>query len=150
MGWSGIDAELAVRAATAGRLEAIYALHRALPTDRYSAACDALVAEVACSLNLSHRSAWRLYDEAFMICQRRGLLTALCTGDIDLTRANDRHLATHQRPARTLGGRRDRLRRVHTTYQVRRWFTVRLPDGDDKAKDRVRGPARRDHPTATA
>ncbi|MGB3014023.1 MAG: hypothetical protein WBB41_05365, partial [Candidatus Nanopelagicales bacterium] len=45
----GIDAaELAVRAAAAGRLEAIYALHQALPTDRYSAACDALVAEVAC------------------------------------------------------------------------------------------------------
>ncbi|MGB3014596.1 MAG: hypothetical protein WBB41_08260, partial [Candidatus Nanopelagicales bacterium] len=129
----GIDAaELAVRAAAAGRLEAIYALHQALPTDRYSAACDALVAEVACSLNLSHRSAWRLYDEAFMICQRRGLLTALRTGDIDLTRAK---LIATLLPTSDLQERWEAdaidYAGSHTTYQVRRWLLSRLPDGDD-------------------
>ncbi|MBK9436003.1 MAG: DUF222 domain-containing protein [Micrococcales bacterium] len=132
----GIDAaELAVRAAAAGRLEAIYALHQALPTDRYSAACDALVAEVACSLNLSHRSAWRLYDEAFMICQRRGLLTALRTGDIDLTRAK---LIATLLPTSDLQDRWEAdaidYAGSHTTYQVRRWLLSRLPDGDEKAR----------------
>ena len=132
----GIDAaELAVRAAAAGRLEAIYALHQALPTDRYSAACDALVAEVACSLNLSHRSAWRLYDEAFMICQRRGLLTALRTGDIDLTRAK---LIATLLPTSDLQERWEAdaidYAGSHTTYQVRRWLLSRLPDGDEKAR----------------
>ena len=33
-----------------------------------------------------------------------------------------------------------------TTYQVRRWLLSRLPDGMRKPAERVRGPARRDHP----
>jgi hypothetical protein len=128
----GIDAaERAVRAAAAGRLGAIYALHCALPTDRYSAACDALVAEVACSLNLSHRSAWRLYDEGFMICQRPAILTALRTGGIDLTRAK---LIATLLPTSDLQDRWETdaitYANGHTTYQVRRWLLSRRPDGE--------------------
>ena len=86
-------------AAAAGRLEAIHALHQALPTDRYSAACDALVAEVACS---SEPVA------PFGVATVRRGVHDLPTPraphrpahrDIDLDPGEtDRHLAAHQRP----------------------------------------------------
>jgi hypothetical protein len=70
-----------------------------------------------------------------MICQRPAILTALRTGDIDLTRA--KLIATllptsdlqdrWETDAITYAGR-------HTTYQVRRWLLSRLPDGDEKAR----------------
>ena len=136
-----------MRAAAAGRLEAIYALHQALPTDRYSAACDALVAEVACSLNLSHRSAWRLYDEAFMICQRRGLLTALRTGDIDLTRAK---LIATLLPTSDLQERWEADAIDYAgSHDVSGAPLVTVPAPRRRRQsqeDRVRGSARRDHP----
>ncbi len=132
----GIDlAERALRTAQAERLSAIYALHRSVPTDRSSAACDAVVAEIATSLTISTRSASRLYDEAFVICERPGVWAALRAGRIDLSRAK---LIVTLLPTSDLALRWEAAAvdyaAAHTAHQLRRWLLARLPDGDSTAR----------------
>ncbi len=128
-------AESGLRTAQADRLIAIHGLSRALPTDRHSAACDAVIAEIATSLHVSTRSASRLYDDAELICTRPHVIAALAQGRLDLTRAK---LIATLLPTSDL---QDRLEAdaihygsEHTTYHLRKWLLSRLPDGDEVAR----------------
>jgi hypothetical protein len=129
----GIEqAELGVRQSQAARLRAIFALHERLPTDRSSAAGDAVLAEIACTLRVSMRTASRLYDEAILICSRRRLIDALDLGTIDLSRAK---LIATLLPTSDLQDlweeRAVSYARTHTTHELRRWLLARLPDSGD-------------------
>ena len=76
-----------MRAAQAGKLRAVYEVLCEMGADLSTIDGDAAVAEVACLLHLSHRSAQRLADDALSICARTHIFDALERGDIDLTRA---------------------------------------------------------------
>lgn len=130
------DSEQAMRAAQADRLVAVFALHCAVPADRSSAAMDAVRAEVATLLRISMRSAGRLYDDAFLICTRDPLITALKDGRLDLSRA--KMIATllptsdvqEQFESDAIA-----YAATHTAHELRRWLLSRLPDsGDDTAR----------------
>jgi hypothetical protein len=126
----GIDAaEKALRAAQAGRLEAVWTLMTAADTDHSSPAYESVHAEVSCVLHVSARSAGHLMDDAETICTRPDLLAALADGRIDLARAKTiAGLLDTTDLQNTLQAAAIAYATNHTPYETRRWLLSRLPD----------------------
>ncbi len=118
-----------MRAAQAGKLRAVYEVLCEMGADLSTIDGDAAVAEVACLLHLSHRSAQRLADDALSICARTHIFDALERGDIDLTRAK---IIESLLPTDDLQEQFEDFAIFyatdHTPYETRRWILSNLPE----------------------
>jgi hypothetical protein len=129
------DAEIRLRTAQAQKLKVVQQILRSMGGDLSSIDGDAAIAEVACLLHVSHRSAQRLTDDALEICEREHVFEALERGDIDLTRAK---IIARLLPTSALQEEFEDYAIFyamdHTAHETKRWILANLPEEQEDAE----------------